>query len=214
MVYYRQESDAAIRGRSLPMSRRSLLAAAGLVVTLLVLTASLALAWPDEPPDSVLISGPGLAGTIKITDPRQLAAFKLGTLEDFDQGVLAAPPQTSGTGYQITRYFGGDFNFASLRYFPDPAGGAGYLYFEDGPDLNGSHTPFNGHWLRARPQGEAALQQVLVALKPQVESPKSTPTPSLARLPLTLLAVMAVVLAGAWSALRQPLRRAGQPSSD
>src|SRR5262245_7028359 len=116
------------------MSQRSLIAAIGGAMALLLMTASLALAWPDQPPDRVTISGPGLAGSVTITDPAQLTVFKLGALEDFDQGVLATPPQVTGAGYQIERYFyGGTFHFASLRYFPDPGGGAGYLYFQDGP---------------------------------------------------------------------------------
>jgi hypothetical protein len=197
------------------VSTRSCFATVGLVVALLLLTTSFALAWPDEPPDYVLISGPGLAGTIKITDPNQLAAFKLGALEDFGQGALAAPPQVTDEGYQITRYFdGGKFNFAGLRYYPDQAGGAGYLYFEDGPDLTGDHTPFNRHWLRARPEGEVSLQQVLTKIAPPVTAPITAPAPSTARFPLTLLAVVSGALATAWVALRRPHRRAAESSGD
>lgn len=189
------------------MSTRTLWITGALVVVLLVLTTSLAFAWPDQPPDYVTISGPGLAGTTKITDPSQLAVFKLGTLEDLEAGVLAAPPEVSGEGYQITRYFdGGSFNFASLRYYPDPAGGPGYLYFDDGPDIRGDHTPYHGQWLRARPEAEAQLRQVLAEIAPRVEAPQTAPVVSKAQSPLTLLAVMAGALTIVWVALRRALR--------
>ncbi len=190
------------------MSTRTIFTSFLAVLVALVLTTSLALAWPDQPPDFATISGPGLVGTIKITNPDQLAAFKLGTLEDFDQGTLAEPPPVTGEGYQITRYFdGGAFNFASLRYYPDPAGGAGYLFFEDGPDFTGDHTPFNGHWLRARPEGEAALRQVLAQLGAPLESPATSPVAFMSRLPVTLAAVLGGVLVFVWFGLRKILRR-------
>ena len=190
------------------MSTRNLLTSFLAVFVLLMLTTSLALAWPDQPPDFATISGPGLVGSVKITNPDQLAALKLGALEDFDQGALAEPPQVTGEGYQITRYFdGGSFNFASLRYYPDAAGGVGYLYFEDGPDLSGDHTPYHRHWLRARPEGEAALRQVLTQIGAPVESPATSPVAFISRLPVTLVAVLGGVLAFVWIGLRKLLRR-------
>jgi hypothetical protein len=121
-------------------------------------TAGLALAWPDQPPDRATISGPGIDGTAEITDPKALAALKLGAMEDLEAGPVASP-EVSGDGYQITRYFGG-FNFASLRYYPNPKGQS-YVYWQDGPQLQGNHTPYNDKWLAATPAGDAAMKQVL-----------------------------------------------------
>ena len=131
-------------------------------------TAGLALAWPDQPPDRATISGPGLDGTVEITDPKALAALKLGAMEDLNAGPIA-PPVVSGDGYQISRYFGG-FNFASLRYYPNP-NGQSYVYWQDGPQLQGSHTPYNGQWLAATPAGDAAMKQVLNNLGVSLSGP-------------------------------------------
>ncbi len=135
-----------------------------LVNVLLLTTAGIVLAWPDQPPDRATISGPGLQGGIEITDKDMLAALKLGAFEDLEHGPIAAP-QVNGEGYTIKRWFyDGTFNFATLRYYPDPAGGRGYVQWEDGPDLSGDHTPYNGQWLRTTSQGEAAMQKLLTSL--------------------------------------------------
>jgi hypothetical protein len=98
------------------------------VLTLLILTTGAALAWPDQPPDRATLSGPGLTGEIEITGKENLAALKLGALEDFTHGPIAAP--SVGEGYRITRYFyEATFNFGVLRYTPDPSGGRGYVFF-------------------------------------------------------------------------------------
>jgi hypothetical protein len=148
----------------------SLILALALAAATATVTAGLALAWPDQPPDRATISGPGIDGTVEITDPKALAALKLGAMEDLNAGPIA-PPRVTGDGYTITRYFdGGTFNFASLRYYPS-ATGQGYLYFEDGPQLQGNHTPFNGKWLAATPSGDAAMKQVLNNLGVSLNGP-------------------------------------------
>jgi hypothetical protein len=168
-----------------------------------------ALAWPEEPPEWATVSGPGLKGEIKITDEETLAALKLGALEDFDRGALAAPPNVSGPGYQITRYFyKGTFNFAQLTYYPDPAGGTGYLYWQDGPDLDGDPTPYNGQWLYATPAGEAALKHLLATGAPQQPPSAPAPAQSLSAGPspsvlIGLLGVIASALAASIVLLRR-----------
>ncbi len=127
-----------------------------------------ALAWPVDAPDKATISGPGLKGEIEITDKKILSALSLGAIEDFERGPIAAPKV--GEGYQITRYFyDASFDFGRLHYYPRPAGGRGYLFFEDGPDFDGDHTQYNRKWFYATPQGDAAMQRLLAnlgALKP------------------------------------------------
>src|SRR5690242_12415588 len=83
-------------------------------------------------------AGPGLAEPVAIRDSPALAIFRLGTLEDFDAASPLPPqslaPRRLGAGYQIVRFFyGGDFDFARLTYYPDAQGERGYLYFADGP---------------------------------------------------------------------------------
>ncbi len=169
-----------------------------------------AFAWPDQPPEHATLSGPGLKGEIEITDQDSLVSLRLGGLEDFDRGVLAAPPPMSGEGYQITRYFyDGTFNFAHLTYYPDPAGGPGYVHWQDGPDLSGDHTPYDGQWLYATPAGEAALKRLLAGLSasPPASSAPAPPrslTSEVSAEPLiVLIGLMAAALAGSVLALRR-----------
>ncbi len=128
-------------------------------VLILLLAPAAAFAWPEEPPQKVIISGPGIHGEVVITDPALLAGLQLGGVEDFAAGAIPKPPVS--TGYTIQRFFdGAHFNFGRLTYYPDPAGGRGYLYFEDGPHIDG-HTPYHQQWLRVRAGAEAVLQRLL-----------------------------------------------------
>ncbi|MBI3242064.1 MAG: hypothetical protein HYZ49_07210 [Chloroflexi bacterium] len=130
-----------------------------LVLAVLLLPAThLALAWPDQPPDAAFISGPGIAGQIEITDKAVLRVLRLGGVEDFAGGPVAEP--AAGNYYTITRYFyDGEFNFGVLTYAATPAGS--YIRFDDGPDLSGNHTEFNGKWFRVTNEGETAIQNLL-----------------------------------------------------
>ncbi len=143
---------------------KKILVAATLVGVLLLTVTGIAFAWPDQPPDRATISGPGLNGEIEITDKDVLAALKLGVFEDLEGPQLEAP-QVSGEGYTIRRWFyGGEFNFATLHYYPDPVGGNGYIRWDDGPDLTGDHTEYNGQWLRVTPKGETVMRKLLSSL--------------------------------------------------
>lgn len=153
---------------------RKVICTMSVVVGLMAITATLALAWPDQAPDKATISGPGLWGEIQITDPQALLALKLGTLEDLDRGPIDAPKV--GDGYKITRWFyGGTFNFAQLIYYPERDGSLGVVYWDDGPDLTGSHTPFHQKWLNTKPEGDAAMAKLIGKLGAQGGSAVSSP---------------------------------------
>src|SRR5262245_25745702 len=118
------------------MKLTRLLYALFLLGVLSALATATALAWPEDPPDKVTISGPGLKGEVEVTDKEILSALSLGTIEDFEQGAIVAPKV--GQGYQITRYFyDASFNFGRLHYYPNSTGKRSYIFFEDGPDLVG-----------------------------------------------------------------------------
>ncbi len=139
--------------------------AVSLIVASLLLTALFGIggAWPNQPPDRATISGQGLKGEVPITDSETLRALKLGSLEDFDAGAIAAP--MVGEGYKITRWFyQGTFNFGQLRYYPGAEGQRGYVYFEDGPDIEGGPTPYDREWFYATPAGDASMQRLLRSL--------------------------------------------------
>jgi hypothetical protein len=144
------------------MTNRILFSVIGAIL-LLSATSALVLAWPNQPPDKVLISGPGIEGQVEVRDESARAIFRLGELEDLE-GKSPTPPRLSG-GYKIVRFFyGGEFNFAQLTYYPNPSGGRGYLYWEDGPMLQGDHTEYNQAWLYTKPDGEEKLRALLKQL--------------------------------------------------
>ena len=181
-----------------------------LLIVLLVLTSmsvlAAPLAWPDQPPDKAFISGPGLKGEVEITDQKTLEALRFGGMEDFEAGVLPEAPKVSGEGYKITRYFyDGGFNFATLHYYPDPAGGRGYVYWEDGPDLVGDHTPYNNQWLYAKSDGEAVLQNQLKTLGASTTGAAALPALGVSSLSLVWLFILvcAVVFASGLIVLRR-----------
>jgi hypothetical protein len=134
-----------------------------LAIGLMVFTTAITLAWPEDPPDKVTISGPGLKGEVEVTDQEILAVLSLGAIEDFEHGSIPAP--NVGEGYQITRYFyDASFDFGRLRYYPNSTGERGYIFFEDGPDLVGDHSRYNGKWFYATPQGDEAMRRLLAEL--------------------------------------------------
>lgn len=138
------------------LSYASLLAAA-----LVLIAAPLAFAWPDQPPDSAWISGPGLAGEVAITDPAVLSALRLGGIEDFGAFV---PEPASQVRYVIHRlFYDNSFDFGVLTYVPADGG---YVRFDDGADLSGDHTVYNGHWFRVTAQGQQALTGLLARVAP------------------------------------------------
>jgi hypothetical protein len=191
------------------MKIRNLLMIVALIMSAL-LTTGFRLAWPDQPPDRATISGPGIAGVVEITDRNMLAALMLGTFEDFNSGSIKAP-SISGEGYHITRYFyGGSFNFGGLIYYPPTATTPrGLLQFSDGPQLEGNHTPYNGQWLHATAQGDAAMQKLLVELNVRSAAvqaaPNVAPASNVGWL-IVLLAAGVVVLGGSLVLVRKRAR--------
>jgi hypothetical protein len=151
-------------------------------ILLLGATTALALAWPNQPPEKVLISGPGIEGSVEVKDAQALAIFRLGYLEDLEAEspmppLSPAPPQF-GAGYKIVRFFyGGDFDFARLTYYPHASGERGYLYFEDGPMLQGDHTPYNQTWLYAKPDAEKKLRALLKPLGAKLDDAAASSAP-------------------------------------
>lgn len=148
-----------------------------LVAIVLVLgVISGARAWPDLPPTKAFMSGPGIKGQVEITDPVVLATLRLGSFEDLTTGAIQSP-NVAGDGYDITRYFDGDFNFAELLYYPGSNGAKSYVYWKDGVELSGDHTPFNNQWLYVTAQGDEVMQKFLH------ETLASDTAPMLARVP-------------------------------
>jgi DNA-binding beta-propeller fold protein YncE len=130
-------------------------------LVLLLGTFSFANAWPDLPPTKAFISGPGLSGQVQITDSNLLTSLRLGGLEDFSKGALAAP-KVRGDPYKIIRYFeNGTFQMGDLSYYPAANGTASVVYFQDGPMKNGDRSPHNNQWYATIASSEQLLQQFI-----------------------------------------------------
>lgn len=182
-----------------------------LLLAAMMLTTGFRLAWPDQPPDRATISGPGIAGVAEITDRNMLDALQLGAFEDFYTGSIKAP-SVSGEGYHITRYFyGSKFNFGGLIYYPPTANAPrGVLQFNDGPQLEGNHTPYNGQWLYATSQGDAAMQNMFVALGVSPSRTPSAPNSVPALNPQWLMALIAAGLIAVGGSLMLARKRANR----
>lgn len=129
----------------------------------LLLSAHLALAkgvW-----NKVTISGEGLPGVIEITDEAVLQSFWMYIFQDLTQPPIN-PPQVVGSGYELRRgWVENDVftPFDMVRYYADPEGDEGYLYYvglvnADG-EADGS-SEYDGNWYRVTAVGEAAMQEV------------------------------------------------------
>lgn len=102
-------------------------------------------------PTRVTIYGPGLAGRIDVTDPALLPLLGLARLEDVSTPIIVPP--VTGPGYEIERD-----GFDHERYYPDPAGGRGFIYYIG--LINGS-SEYDGHWYYASAESEQALKHIL-----------------------------------------------------
>jgi hypothetical protein len=128
------------------------------VLLLLLWPTGLALA--KGPAAKVTITGPNLREEIEVTHSTVLEALSLAQFEEFSQSIEA--PEGLGTGYELTRYFKDGsrlWAFDHLHYYPDPAGGPGYVFY-DGL-LEGGWSEYDGKWFQVSATGETALQRLL-----------------------------------------------------
>lgn len=162
---------------------------------LLALTAGAAWAWPEEPFARIDISGPGINGVASVTDAELLKPMTIGGFMDFSRSL--PEPQGLAEGYELHRYFlnadGSYWDFDRVMYYPDPAGGPGYVNYLEGIGYGPAHNA--GKWFRATPEGEAAMQNILRAIM----APASVAAPQLAPMfnawPLLIALALAALLA-------------------
>jgi hypothetical protein len=138
-------------------------------LALLFLTTGLAAA--KGPASRVTIGGADLAEQIAVTDPRTLdvLAWPYAASEQVAWPRDAAPRLAAG--YELVRSWGGPpVSVDRLRYFPDPAGGRGYVW----------HAA-DGRWFRVSAEGEAALGRILAERgAPPVGPERPAPVPRVA----------------------------------
>jgi hypothetical protein len=159
------------------------------------------------PPAKVGITGPGIEGELRVTDPALLDALSFYGFNDLARRI-DAPTVTPGTGYRIYRYADGESAWDSLTYYPDPEGGLGYLYF-DGLNPAVGSTEGQGEWYLPSEAGAAAMRQILVenSLLPATGTARTT-SPVRAAWPAAVALMIGLVLGGVLL-----LRRAGRPAT-
>ncbi len=138
-----------------------------LAMGLMALGAALGVSLPAEakgPPDLVTITGPGIAGEIRVTAAEELLAFSFYQFNDLGRRI-EAPEGDLGRGFRITRWIhntgrSGLKEWDYLTYYPNPDGGLGYLFF-DGLDPAIGSTQGQGEWYRPSVDGDAAMKRLL-----------------------------------------------------
>lgn len=141
------------------MSTRIVHAAFVLLGLLALLVPAAGLSLAKGPADKVTIDGPGLTSEIEVTETVLLSALSIGQLEDF--GRPSATPRDPGPGYELTRYFkdrAGFQAFDRVRYYPNAAGGGGYIFYEG--IVNG-WSEYDGRWFRASVAGDQVMRRLL-----------------------------------------------------
>lgn len=157
----------------------------------LALTTGVAWAWPEDSFGKIDIRGPGIEGVASVTDAGLLSPMTIEGFMNFSRAV--AEPEGLGQGYELHRYFrnkdGSWMDFDRVMYYPDPAGGPGYVQYLEG--IAYSPSQHAGRWYRATPAGEAAWQAILTAITVPAPAPLSVFVPA----PMILLLSFIVVLA-------------------
>ncbi len=112
----------------------------------------------------VIISGEGIEGEIIVSDPQALMPLSMGILENFQSGVIDPPFENpdSMPAYELKRYLrtqGENYTqFDSVRYYPDPVGGRGYVYYVG---IHNGWSEYDGKWFLVQPEGESVLKHLL-----------------------------------------------------
>ncbi len=130
-------------------------------VGLLLVGVAVQTALAKGPPQHVRIDGPGLADPLEITEPGELEALGMASLEDFFSSV--PDPGALARVYLLTRsYQDGDrmVPFDQVLYAPGPPGDRGYVYYVG--IING-WSEYDGKWFRATRIGTQAIEGLLAA---------------------------------------------------
>ncbi len=132
------------------------------VLTLLLLTSGAVQA--KGAPARVMITGPGLARPLDVRGPA-VTALGWYSLDD-ERHPLRTVPRHLGPGYTVIRYdIDGStkqyFAWDHVRYYPNPQGGAGYVYYIGLISTSGAASEFDGRWFQAGTHGESALRRIL-----------------------------------------------------
>jgi hypothetical protein len=106
----------------------------------------------------VVITGPGIHAPIIVrgaaANPLGFSLMQITCATEYVCGSAVAP-RHRGPAYTLTRD-----RFDRVRYYPNLAGGRGYIYYVG--LLNGM-SEYDRRWFRATAAGERALRHILVA---------------------------------------------------
>ena len=106
-----------------------------------------------------------------MTDANLLGGMTIEGFSDFSQFV--EQPEQLGEGYELHRYFknadGTYWDFDRVRYYPDPAGGRGYVYYAEGIGYSPAWNA--GKWFRATPEGDLTMQRILQSFGVGAQAP-------------------------------------------
>ena len=156
------------------------------IVAVLVAALFAGPAWAKNPPDTLVVEGPGLTSPVAITDAAALAGFSpwdRGFIA-WDRGPATAPPPTARR-YAVYFYLAGREVYV-LDYVPAPAGEPGSIYLpgpgdpayglNSGTIVSASTDRWdpNGRWQYATAAWDAALSRALRGPVPALPWPATS----------------------------------------
>jgi len=201
-----------------------------LVIALLAISTSVVFA---KELGLLTISGPGVKGEVTLKDPKAMMGLEKSGF--FDQTAFVKPPENLGEGYNITAHLNLDGKmvpFVEMVYYPTNEGEPGYVHYTG--RLTGETLQTVDQWNKLTISADKAFRSLMTANKitlqsaliiapaavepaaPAVEAepvtvPAASPAP--AQTPYLILAVVAVILLLAGTAVALRRRTVGHPTT-
>jgi hypothetical protein len=119
----------------------------------------------------LLISGPGIKGEVTLKDPEAMMDLGRSGFFDYDQAVLAKPPQGLGEGYNLTAHLILDGKIVpsiQMVYYPTNEGQSAYVHYT--ARLEGEKLQPVDIWHLLNPKADGVLRAVMTANNITVQS--------------------------------------------
>jgi hypothetical protein len=119
----------------------------------------------------LIISGPGIKGEVTLKDPEAMMNLGRSGFFDYDQAVLAKPPQRLGEGYNLTAHLNLDGKivpYIQMVYYPTNEGQSAYVHYT--ARLEGETLQPVDIWHLLNPKADGALRAMMTANNITVQS--------------------------------------------
>jgi hypothetical protein len=114
------------------------------------------------PPTKISVAGPGLNGTLEITDPNLVDGLGLGALENTRTMRASQPPEVSGEGYEMQRFYctesGSCHAFDRLHYYLNLTGDTDHIFYDG---LVEGSSEYDGKWFEVTVEAQKRMRNLL-----------------------------------------------------